>query len=210
MITSAQWHKILTSCGVRFDTAASWAPIFERFVQVESFNLGEKEIDDFVGQVLHETSRLEKLKESLSYSAKRMTEVWPHRFPTLESAKPYAYNPEALANKTYGGRLGNNTSGDGYRYFGRGIPMITGKANYQLLEDLTGLPLVDEPQLLEEPRGAMQCALLWWEKRVPDEAFESIERVTRAVNGAEIGLEDRISLTVQARNAFIGAGVIAA
>lgn len=202
MITSAQWLHVLSYCGVQFTTAVQWAKVFEGRVQAEYFSVGLRELDDFVGQVLHETSLLEHLEENLNYSAKRMTEVWPDRFPTIAAAAPYQYNPEALANKTYGGRLGNVAPGDGWTYRGRGIPMVTGRDNYALLAKLTGLPLLEFPDLLSGPDGAMRCGVLWWEKKVPDSAIDSVERVTRAVQGAQLGLLDRKQLTAKAGQAL--------
>lgn len=180
--------------------ADQWAPIFARHVQAEAFSVGNRELDDFLGQVLHETARLENLEENLNYRPARLCQVWPSRFPGIAAAMPYAYNPEALAEKVYGGRedLGNIEPGDGAKFIGRGIPMITGRANYALLEGLTGEPLVDYPVLLTNPDIALRCAVLWWEKRVPDSAIDTIERVTRAVNGGQIGLEDRRWLTAKA------------
>lgn len=197
-ITAARWLEVLTYCGVRAGTAVKWAPIFEEHIQPDRFSKGLQEIDDFVGQVLHETAMLEKLVESLNYSAQRLTEVWPSRFPGVAAATPYAWNPEALAEKAYGGRLGNTAPGDGFKYLGRGIPMVTGKVNYQLLQDLTGEPLVDFPVLLENPGIALRCGLLWWEKKVPDSAINSVERVTRAVQGGQQELERRAALTGKA------------
>ncbi len=79
----------------------------------------------------HETgARFEPIEENLNYSAKRLTQVWPSRFPTTGSAAPYANNPEKLANKVYGGRYGNDQPGDGWRYRGRGLVQITFKDNY--------------------------------------------------------------------------------
>jgi putative chitinase len=202
MITAAQWLRVLAYCGVRYTTAISWARVFEDRVQADKFSKGAAELDDFVGQVLHETDHLESLEENLNYSAKRLMEVWPARFPTLDIAQQYAYNPEALANKTYGGRLGNTDPGDGWRFKGRGIPMITGRDNYALVADLTGLPLLDYPELLSSPDGAMQCGVLWWEKRVPDSAIDSVERVTRAVQGGHLGLAARAQLTEKASRAL--------
>ena len=162
------------------------------------FSVGLREMDDFVGQILHETQMLEALVENLNYSAKRLTEIWPGRFPTLDSATPFARNQMALAEKVYGGRLGNTRPGQGFRYRGRGIPMITGYANYELLQRLTGVPLVDNPESLAEPDMAMRVGILWWEKKVPDSAIDSIEKVSRAVNGGLIGLPDRKALTDKA------------
>lgn len=79
----------------------------------------------------HETgARFAPIEENLNYSAKRLMQVWPKRFPSLAAANPYANNPERLANSVYGGRLGNDEPGDGFRYRGRGFVQITGKDNY--------------------------------------------------------------------------------
>jgi len=94
----------------------------------------------------HETGgRFVPIEENMSYSARRMTEVWPSRFPDLESARPYARNPEALANRVYGGRLGNTQPGDGWRYRGRGLVQITGRANYAKVGRLIGVDLEADP-----------------------------------------------------------------
>ena len=206
MISAADWLRVLAYCGVRYTTAVSWANVFAKHVQPERFSLDGREIDDFTGQVLYETAMLEHLEEDLNYSAKRIIAVWPARFPTIGDAMPYAYNPEGLANRTYGGRLGNTEPGDGWRYRGSGIPMITGKRNYELLQQLTGLPLLDHPELLRTPEGAMRCGLLWWEAKVPDSAIDSIERVTRAVQGGQLGLLDRKRLTDKAGQALASIG----
>lgn len=79
----------------------------------------------------HETGgQFQPVSENLNYSAKRLTEVWPSRFPTLAAAAPYANNPQRLANKVYGGRLGNVDPGDGWLFRGRGLAQITGRENY--------------------------------------------------------------------------------
>lgn len=202
MIEAPRWLAVLLHCGVRTATAVEWAPLFATHIQPERFSLGQREIDDFVAQVLHETSRLERLTENLNYRAERLMEVWPARFPTRSIAAMYQWRPEALANFVYGGRMGNDHDGDGFRYLGRGIPMVTGKANYMLLEQLTGLPLVSFPTLLAEPETALRCAVLWWERKVPDSAIDSLERVSRAVNGGTNGLEDRRLLARKAAEAL--------
>ncbi len=81
--------------------------------------------------VFHETgATMQPVTENFNYSAERLVEVWPTRFPTIASAKPFARNPRKLANKVYGGRLGNTAPDDGWLYRGRGLPQITGKVNY--------------------------------------------------------------------------------
>lgn len=208
MITSAQWLHVLAYCGVRFTTATQWAKIFEARVQPEAFNLGVRELDDFVGQILHETDRLEHLAENLNYSAKRIREIgnaspagsrWRSLVPIADSL---AFKPREFANAAYGGRLGNTEPDDGFKFAGAGIPMVTGRANYALLAQLTGLPLLEQPELLRQPDGAMRCGILWWEKKIPDAAIDSVERVTRAVQGAQLGVLDRKQLTEKAGRAL--------
>ena len=203
-IDSARWLEVLIHCRVKPAVAVEWAPCFERWVQPNRFSQGPRELDDFVGQVLHETWMLTKLRENLNYSAQRLTQVWPRRFPTLQQAASCAWSPEKLAERVYGGRieLGNTQRGDGFRYMGRGVPMVTGRANYALLQQLTAEPLLDRPELLEKPDLALRCGVLWWERRVPDSAIDSLERVTRAVQGGQEGLEQRRELTVAAGQAI--------
>lgn len=204
MITASQWLQVLAACGVTAARSAEWSRVFEKRVQPENFSLAGRELDDFVGQVLHETGMLSTLQEGLSYSAQRIVELGlaapaGSRWRSLVPLAPkIARNPRAFANAAYGGRLGNVGPDDGFRYAGRGIPQVTGLANYTLLEQLTGLPLVAKPELLSDPDTAMQCGVLWWEKRVPDEAIDNVFRVTRAVNGGEVGLNDRAELTKRA------------
>jgi putative chitinase len=204
MITTAQWLQILVNCGVTVARASQWAAIFQRRVQPEYLNLGLRELDDFLGQVLYETSNLSRLEEDLNYGADRIRQLgnaspegsrWRSLVPIADQI---SHNPRAFANAAYGGRLGNTAPDDGFRYAGKGIPQVTGKANYQLLEQLTGLPLVAQPQMLADPDAALRCGVLWWEKKVPDSAIDSVERVTRAVNGGTIGMDDRATLTKRA------------
>lgn len=199
-IDALTWLTVLKACCVSAETAAAWAPVFEHHVQPWCFSQGKREMDDFLAQVLYETELLERLTENLNYPAPRLQQVWPERFPGAAEAIRYEHNPEALANHVYGGRMGNNAWGDGWLYRGRGIPMVTGRANYSLLAALTGLPLIEHPELLEQPDAALRCAVLWWERKVPDDAIDTIERVTRAVQGGQQGLTDRRALYTKAHN----------
>ena len=203
MIDALRWFYILTYAGCANKTAGVWAPLFERWVQPERFNLGVRELDDFTGQALWESRMLTDLEEDLSYRPERLMAVWPGRFPSLEKAKRYAWAPQALAEYTYGGRYGNDRPGDGWKYRGRGIPMVTFRDNYLLLQKLTGLPLVDQPDLLLQPATALRCATFWWEDRIPDSAIDSISRVTRMVQGGQLDIEQRDRLTTLVGKALI-------
>lgn len=201
MKTESDWLRILLACGVKATVATRWAPVFAAEVHPGTFSAGWAEVPDFLGQVLHESGMLERLEENLNYSAERMTQVWPSRFPTVASAQPYARNPEALANKVYAGRLGNVLPGDGYRYRGRGLLQVTGLANYAALAKVLGVDLVGNPDQLAQPAMALRASLAWWEGNVPDGVMGDIVKVTKRVNGGTVGLDHRAQLTAAARRA---------
>lgn len=147
----------------------------------------------FFARVCVETGGLHTLEENLHYSAQRMHEVWPSRFPTAASAVPYAGNPEKLANKVYGGRLGNTAPGDGWDYRGSGLLQNTGKENFAEVEKATGLPVVANPQLLRTFPGALQAATIYWKNRNINALADKNDTtgVCRAVNGGITGLADQ-------------------
>lgn len=96
------------------------------------------------------------VRESLYYSsASRICAVWPSRFPTTASAQPYVKQPQKLANKVYGNRLGNVGPNDGWLYRGGGLPQTTGKANYAKVGKLVDVDLVNYPERIIEPRIAV-------------------------------------------------------
>lgn len=147
----------------------------------------------FFARVCVETGGLRSLEENLHYSAQRMHEVWPSRFPTAASAVPYVGNPEKLADKVYGGRLGNTAPGDGWNYRGSGMLQNTGKANFEEVEKATGLPVVANPGLLRTFPGALQAATIYWKNRNINALADKNDTtgVCRAVNGGITGLADQ-------------------
>lgn len=193
--TPQEWNRILIRCGVKPTIAASWSVVFADTIRPDSFSQGDAELDDFLGQILHESHGLSQFCENLNYTAERLCQVWPGRFPTLAAARPYARNPEALANRVYGGRMGNTQPGDGWRFRGRAPIQITGRDNYALVGELMGQDLTVMPELLEQPRFALEACALWWEDRIPDRLLGDPEKVTQRVNGGLIGLADRVHLT---------------
>lgn len=149
----------------------------------------------FLAQISHESNGGSVLEENLNYSAKRMTEVWPSRFPTIAAAQPFAHNPKALAIRTYGGRLGNRPapSTDGHDFRGRGYIQLTGRDNYAKIGALCGLDLINHPDLANAPASALKVACGFWLRANcnPGADEDSIEIVTRKINGGLIGLSDR-------------------
>lgn len=161
----------------------------------------------FLGQIGVESGQLNRLEENLSYSPQRIVEVWPKRFKSIKEAMPYSRNPERLGSKVYALRLGNGEerTGDGFRYRGRGLIQVTGKDNYKEVGELIGLPgLVQMPDYLLHHRYAAQSAAAYWvhvglnemADTIGDKPLEDVvKKVTKSVQGGVLGLEDRIAFT---------------
>ena len=195
-LNARQWERILTACGVDYSEASSWSHTFSEGIDDGTFSAGLKtELPDFLGNILHESLMLSRLEENLYYTRpERLMQVWPKRFPTLALAKQYVRSPQKLADYVYGNRLGN-IDGDGWTYRGSGLIMVTGRYNFQLVEDATGLPVVSQPDMLRSPGTALEVAVAWWEAQVPDSAMGNRVRVRRVVNGGDIGLRDTTRLS---------------
>lgn len=156
----------------------------------------------FLAQIAHESGECSCLEEKLSYTAKRLTEVWPKRFPTLERALPYERQAEKLANYVYAKRLGNGDvlTGDGWRFRGRGLLQVTGRANYRSVARALALPLEAEPELLSKPQTAALSAAYYWhsrglnelaDDRNDDDDDEDFVTISVLINGGRAGLESR-------------------
>jgi len=149
----------------------------------------------FIGQCQHESENFTKLEEGLNYSATRLMAVWPSRFPNLDVANQYANNPEKLANKVYGGRMGNGNeeSGEGYAYRGRGLIQMTGKESYANCGSGLGMDLVGNPNWLVDPKYAALSAGWFWRKRDLNSLadIKDYETMTKRINGGLVGLDGR-------------------
>ena len=160
----------------------------------------------FMAQVLHESGGLCIIEENLSYKADRLMVVWPSRFPTLESAQPYAKNPEALANKVYGGRkeLGNTDDGDGWKYIGRGLLQITGRWAYDTYGKRLGVDLCGNPRLAADPQWSLRIAAEEWtdKKCNPLADQDDIKSITKKINGGLIGFDERKKWLVKAKQVW--------
>jgi len=159
-----------------------------------------------LGQCAHESANFTALKENLNYSAEGLTKVWPKRFPSLDAAQPYHRNPEKIANKVYADRMGNGdeASGEGFKYRGRGLIQLTGKTNYQLASDSLGVDFIEEPDLVSTPKYAALTAGWFWDKNNLNELADAQNwtGLTKKINGGTHGLEDRIARTDNAMSAL--------
>jgi putative chitinase len=153
----------------------------------------------FIAQCAHESGGFTALKENLNYRAETLRKIFPKYFSNDEIAKQYASMPnkqEAIANKVYASRMGNGdeASGDGWRYCGRGLIQLTGKNNYQAFADSIETPVEQVPEYLATFEGAAQSACWFWESNNLNKWADTgdIKELTRRINGGYIGLEDRI------------------
>jgi putative chitinase len=146
----------------------------------------------FLANALHETGGFARLVENLNYSAERIVQVWPSRFPDVAAARPFARNPEALAERVYGGRMGNVQPGDGWRFRGRGLLQTTGRDNYARLAIATGRAIESLPDWLETKAGAAESAARFWAWRGCNARADvgDLEQVRRMINGGLVGMAD--------------------
>jgi len=149
----------------------------------------------FVAQCAHESGNFVFIKENLNYKAASLQKIFGKYFPTPELAQQYANRPERIANRIYANRMGNGpeTSGDGFRYCGRGLIQLTGKDNYTFFAGSLDIPVEEASDYLATFEGAAQSACWFWEQNNLNRLADAgdIKGLTRAINGGYIGLEDR-------------------
>ena len=166
----------------------------------EHYELSPERGAHLLGQIIHESGTFKYVRENLNYSVDAMMKVWPSRFPTEESAKPYERNPKALAAKVYSGRMGI-PEGEGHKWIGRGFLQLTGYNNVKAFATDMRVPeVMTDPSLLEEDYAFdtgvwfFKSNNLW---KICDEGVndDTIKRLTRKINGGYTGLDHRIKET---------------
>ena len=184
-----------------FGTDSKTAELFNPFLRgtLKLYQITTRErIACFCAQVAHESGGLKALQENLSYSEQGLIKTWPNRFDSI-NARLYAKNQQKIANKVYANRMGNGdeSSGDGWKYRGRGCIQITGKDNYRMLSNDLGVDFIAEPDLLLLPVNAMLSAGWFWDKNKLNTIADKLDHVllTKKINGGTNGLEDRIERT---------------
>ena len=159
----------------------------------------------FLAQIGHESGQLRLLVENLNYSAEALLRVFPRHFDAAQAAA-YARQPERIAARVYANRMGNGdeASGDGWRYRGRGLIQITGHDNYAACGTALGLDLIAQPELLEQPGPAARSAGWYWHRNGLNRPADArdITTITRRINGGLTGLDDRKAHYARARTAL--------
>lgn len=162
----------------------------------------------FMAQIATETGGLKRLDEDLHYkTAAQLRKVFPSKFKTDASAKPYLKQPEPLANYVYAKRNGNKLPDDGWRYRGSGLIQLTGRGNFEAVGKLLGMNLADDPDSVRLPDSALAIALGYWTKTkinavAGDATEEAVKAVTKRINPKLLGLADRRAYFKKAMKAF--------
>lgn len=202
--TATPGPDLLRKLGLR--DAESWAGMLMPACAAHGIE-SRPRLAHFLATILHESGDLTRLTESLNYSADGLLKAWPGRFTPAE-ARRWGRGPDhpaderAIAERAYGGRIGNHGegSGDGFLFRGRGLIQVTGRANYAAAARALGKTLDELPAWLETREGAAQSAAWWWQANGCNELAEAGDFVAlrRRVNGGVLGLDD-----VRARHARI-------
>ena len=168
-------------------------------VIIEKFGIdGPLRLSHFLSQCAHESGNFKFLKENLNYSADGLRKIFPKYFPTIEAANKYARQPEKIANKVYGSRMGNGdeASGDGFKFRGRGYIQLTGKDNYAAFDKFVDDDIMTDPDLVATKYPLTSAAFFFhknnlWSVCDKGHGDDTVLAVTKRVNGGTHGLADR-------------------
>jgi putative chitinase len=154
----------------------------------------------FLAQCAHESANFTALKENLNYSADGLRKIFPKYFPTIDFATKYARQPEKIANRVYASRMGNGDelSGEGFKFRGRGFIQLTGKSNYQAFSTFIGEDCVANPDLVATKYPLASAAFFFDKNKLWDicdkgDHPDHVLAVTKRVNGGTHGYDDRLA-----------------
>ena len=201
-ITAAQLQRLAPNARSSYRQAFAQA---DSALAHYGINANGLRLSHFMAQTLHETGGLSILVESMNYRAERIVAVWPSRFHTVSEAAPFAHNPAKLANKVYGGRMGNTQTGDGWRFIGRGLLQITGRESYERYGNLLGVDLATNPDLALDPAWTLKIAAEEWKASGCNALADGdrLRGVTRAINGGLVGLSSRADWLVKTKHEWL-------
>lgn len=203
MIINHKQFRLSTRCS-EYDSMRL-LPFFNKAMSHYGINKNELRVAAFLAQCGHESLNLSRLSENLNYSKERLLAVWPGRFNGY-SAAVYARDSEAIANCVYANRMGNGNenSGDGWKFKGRGFIQLTGRSSYAACGEALGLDLINNPDLLLNPDNAAMASAWYWDKRNLNALADSrlIDEITQRINGGQNGSQDRRQRYTDALNAL--------
>lgn len=211
IITAEQFARAVPKC----TDPAKWVEPLNDAMLLYGISMDADFMVEFLAQCAHETASFNRLEENLRYSAERLMQVWPKRFPTLAVASQYAGNPHKLADFVYGGRMGNRGPNDGWNYRGRGMPMVTGLDNYKLVARLLNDPdIIKCPDKLCTKKTAALAGAAWWssnpklnalaDDQPGDDDYADFVSITKIVNGGTEGLKERAAFRAAFKAQLLG------
>jgi putative chitinase len=211
---SEDWLRVFKNVSPKGDMG--WMASAAKQIEDIAMKFGIDDVNSMshlIGHMAEETMGFTKFEESMYYSAERLHVVWPSRFPSIASALPYAHNPQKLANKVYGGRMGNTGPNDGWLYRGSGPLQHTGKSEFERVKRRTGVDVVSNPDLLrsrtDAKTGLLGAASYFVDRGALAPAKRNdVTGSTKAINGGTIGLTDRRIWIERARKALILGDVV--
>ena len=175
--------------------ADNWHHALEQLLPDYQINT-PKRIAAFIAQCAHESGGFRFVTENLNYKAESLMKIFPKYFSDRNTADAYAKKPEKIANRIYANRMGNGdeASGDGFRYRGRGLIQLTGKDNYTWFAASLEISPQEASEYLATFEGAAQSACWFWETNNLNREADAgdIKLMTKKINGGYIGLDDRI------------------
>jgi putative chitinase len=152
-------------------------------------------VASFLGETYVESAGYTAIQENLNYRPETLMKTWPSHFPTEEIATQYGHHPEQIANRAYAGRMGNGdeASGDGWKFCGRGLIQLTGRANYSKFAESLSMNVDDVPDFLQTFEGCVQSACWFWEANNLNQYADAnaIDHESRIINGGTLGLQER-------------------
>ena len=191
MLDSPKLKAIMPGCD-----ADAWLPHLTKVAADHMINTGLR-LATFLAHVAVESRELRALVENMNYNAGNLMTVWPKRFPSAELAAPYAHNPAKLGSFVYANRLGNGdpSTGDGFKYRGRGLLQATGRDHYQRAATALSIDLIGQPELLEQPTWAATEAAWWWQIQGLNQIADTgdMRASTQKINGGLTGFSDRVA-----------------
>ena len=152
----------------------------------------------FLSQCAHESGNFKFTKENLNYSAESLVKVFSKYFKDLATAKEFERKPDAIANKVYGGRMGNTEPNDGSLYKGRGYIQLTGKQNYSAFDKVVDEDILANPELVATKYPMLSAAWFWNSRSLntladKGDSDATVTEITKKINGGTHGLSDRLA-----------------
>ena len=198
----AQISKILPTNKNPIELVEALNSVLDRY-EINTLN----RIAGFLTQCGHESNSFTVLKENLNYGATGLLTTFPKYFPDLNAAKAYERMPQMIANKVYANRMGNGDehSGDGYKYRGRGAIQLTGHDNYQAFASSIGKTIDEAIAYLETLSGAIESAAWFWKIHGLNSTCDAddITLMTKKINGGTNGLDDRKKRYIKAKEVLV-------